>query len=69
MVAARVEAEANDKEQLIPVFGALEEELSETPEEVLAHAGYCSETNLAELERRGITGYVARGCEGSRWTP
>ena len=64
VVAAGVEAAANDKEQLIPMLDAVAETLSETPAEVLADAGYCSETNLAELERRGIEGHVALGREG-----
>ena len=66
VVAASVGAQANDKEQLIPMLDAVEETLAETPEEVLADAGYSSERNLAELERRGITGYVALGREGKQ---
>ena len=66
VVGASVGAEANDKERLVPVLEAVEETLSATPGEVLADAGYCSEANLAELERRGITGYVALGREGKQ---
>jgi hypothetical protein len=35
--------------------------LGELPEQVSADSGYCSEANLADLERRGIDGYVATG--------
>ena len=66
VVGATVVAAANDKEQLVPMLDAVRETLSEQPGEVLADAGYCSEANLAELERRGIRGYVALGREGKQ---
>jgi hypothetical protein len=63
VVGATVVAAANDKEQLVPMLDAVPKTLSEQPGEVLADAGYCSEANLVELERRGIRGYVALGRE------
>ena len=66
VVGASVGAKANDVEQLLPMLDAVEETLGEKPQEVLADAGYCSEANLRELEKRDIDGYVALGREGKK---
>jgi len=54
----------NDKQQLMPMIGIMEEQSGQRPQEVLADSGYCSEKNLEELEASGkpedrIIGYVA----------
>ncbi len=55
---------ANDKQQLMPVIEAIEEQSGQRPTEVLADSGYCSEQNLEKLDseedpERRIGGYVA----------
>ena len=57
---------ANDKEQLQPMVQAIEEQSGQLPTEVLADAGYCSESNLESLEseaepEKRIEAYVATG--------
>ena len=64
IVATRVDAQANDQGQLVPVLEAARETAAARPAVVLADAGYCNEADLVELERRGIDGYVALGREG-----
>ena len=54
----------NDKQQLIPMIGIMEEQSGQRPKEVLADSGYCSEKNLEQLEASDkpedrIIGYVA----------
>jgi transposase len=54
----------NDKQQLIPMIGIMEEQSGQRPKEVLADSGYCSEKNLEQLEasdkpENRIIGYVA----------
>ena len=41
----------------------MEAVVGETPEQVLADAGYASERELSQLEKRKIAGYVALGRE------
>ena len=64
IVGQTVTAAANDKEQLLPMMGVVEQQSGQRPEEVLADSGYCSEKNLEQLDaeenpERRITGYVA----------
>jgi IS5 family transposase len=61
IVAQAVTNQANDMKQLKPLLAQVEENTGSNPEELSADAGYCSEDNLEELERRGIRGYVATG--------
>ena len=61
IVAAGLTNAGNDKQQVVPMAGAIEQNLGRTPKELSADSGYCSEANLAELERLGIRGYVATG--------
>jgi IS5 family transposase len=63
IVATTVTESASDVNQLEPVLDALEENLGEGPEKVLADSGYASESNLKMLEEREIDGYVALGRE------
>ena len=42
------------------------ETFGEQPERVLADAGYSNERDLADLETRGIDGYVSLGREGKK---
>jgi len=61
IVAAGLTNAGNDKQQVVPMAAAIEQNLGRTPKELSADSGYCSEANLAELERLGIRGYVATG--------
>jgi transposase len=61
IVAAGLTNAGNDKQQIVPMAAAIEQNMGRTPRELSADSGYCSEANLAELERLGIRGYVATG--------
>jgi hypothetical protein len=61
IVAAGLTNAGNDKQQVVPMAAAIEQNMGRTPQELSADSGYCSEANLAELERLGIRGYVATG--------
>lgn len=61
IVGQTVTQEGNDKEQLKPMVGAIEEQAGKKPKVVLADNGYCSEKNLKYLTRRRIDGYIATG--------
>ena len=64
IVGQAVTQAANDKQQLMPLIEAIEEQSGQRPTEVLADSGYCSEQNLEKLDseenpERRIEGYVA----------
>ena len=64
IVGQRVTQAANDKEQLLPLLEAVEQQSGQRPEEVLADSGYCSEQNLESLEapekpEQKIDAYIA----------
>jgi len=64
IVAQTVTQATNDKEQLMPMVEAVEQQSGQRPEELLADSGYCSEKNLEALDseenpERRIDGYVA----------
>ncbi len=64
IVATTVSSNASDAGQFRePTLDALNNNLGEHPERVLADAGYRSESNLGMLEQRQIDGYVAMGRE------
>ena len=64
IIETRATNDANDTQQLIPMLDAVEAAYGVKPEMVLADSGYCSESNLTELEERRIAGYVVLGREG-----
>ncbi len=64
VVGTGVTNNASDQGRLIPMIDEAAAVCGETPEEVLADAGYGNEQNLRELERRGVDGYVALSREG-----
>lgn len=51
----------SDQDQLVPLIDGIERNLGRKPKEASADAGYCSETNLAALADRHISGYIAAG--------
>lgn len=64
IVGQSVTQAANDKEQLLPMVEAIEQQSGQRPEEILADSGYCSEKNLEALEsasqpEQRIEAYVA----------
>jgi transposase len=66
VLAADVTDQANDKRQAIPMVDQAREDLDAAGVKRaigagLMDAGYYSESNVAELERRGIDAYVAAG--------
>lgn len=61
IVAQAVTQEANDKKQTIPMVEAMEEQAEQTPEQLLADSGYCSDENLKILEDTSIDAYIATG--------
>jgi transposase len=61
IVAAGLTNAGNDKQQLAPMAAQIEANTGRAPKEMSVDNGYCSEDNLAELERLGIRGYVATG--------
>ncbi len=68
VVSTDVTANGSDQGGLPMLLDAVAETLGEQPETVLADAGYCNERDLAELETRGVAGYVASGREGKAAT-
>jgi transposase len=61
IVGQRVTQAANDKQQMVPLIKAIEEQSGQKPEEVLADNGYCSDKNLKYLARKRMEGFVATG--------
>jgi transposase len=59
IVGQTVTQAANDKQQMVPLIEATEEQSGQKPEEVLADSGYCSEENLKYLAKRRMEGFVA----------
>jgi transposase len=66
IVGQRVTEASNDKQQLVPMVEAIEQQSGQRPEAILADNGYCSDNNLEYLEspdhpERKIEGYIATG--------
>ncbi len=64
IVGQTVTQATNDKEQLMPMVEAIEDQSGQRPEVILADSGYCSEKNLEALEsvaapEKKIEGFVA----------
>ena len=64
VVGTGVTNNASDHGQLIPMVNEAAEVCGETPDQVLADAGYGNEQDLRELEQRDIDAYVALAREG-----
>jgi transposase len=61
IVAQGLTNNAADAPQLAPMLQAIKANTGRQARELSADAGYCSEDNLKELNRRHIRGYVATG--------
>lgn len=59
VVGQTVTQAANDKQQMVPLIEAIQEQSGQRPEEVLTDSGYCSEENLKYLAKRRMAGFVA----------
>jgi transposase len=59
IVGQAVTQEVNDKRQLAPMIETVTAQTGETPVEVLADNGYCSEANLEYVRDAGIDAYIA----------
>ena len=66
VVATEVTANASDQGGLPLLLDEVAETVGEQPETVLADAGYSNERDVADLETRGIDGYVSLGREGKK---
>ena len=66
IVGQRVTQAANDKQQLQPMLEAIRQQAGQTPQEVMADSGYCSEANLKYLEKKKIEGFIATDRESYR---
>ena len=66
IVSTAVTGNASDQGQMIAQLDAVKATYEAQPETVLADADYGNERDLAELEARGIDGYVALGREGKK---
>ena len=64
VVGTAVTNNASDQGQLIPMINEAAAVCGETPEQVLADAGYGNEQDLQELEQRDVDVYVALSREG-----
>lgn len=64
IVAADVGNAATDYEYLVPMVDQAKANTGRTPKKVLADAGYKSEKNFEEIEKRKITAYISLGREG-----
>ena len=69
VVATAVTANASDQGGVPALLDEVAETVGEQPETVLADAGYNNERDLADLETRGIDGYVSLGREGQAARP
>ena len=59
VVGQTVTQAANDKQQMVPLIEAIQEQSGQRPAEVLTDSGYCSEENLKYLAKRRMKGFVA----------
>jgi transposase len=69
IVAQAVTQEANDKQQVIPMVETVEVQAGQTPEQVLADSGYCSEQNLEYLQVKAVDAYIATGRQKHGYKP
>ena len=59
IVGQAVTQETNDKQQLTPMIATIAEQSGDTPTELLADAGYCSDANFAAIEAMPIDAYIS----------
>jgi transposase len=59
IVGQAVTQETNDKKQLMPMITVIEQQSGNTPTQLLADAGYCSDANLAAIAETPIDAYIS----------
>jgi transposase len=59
IVGQAVTQETNDKKQLLPMITIIEQQLGDTPPQLLADAGYCSDENLTAIADTTIDAYIS----------
>jgi transposase len=59
IVGQAVTQDTNDKQQLMPMITTIERQSDDTPTQLLADAGYCSEENLTAVADTTIDAYIA----------
>jgi transposase len=59
IVGQAVTQETNDKKQLLPMITVIEQQLGDTPPQLLADAGYCSDENLTAIVDTPIDAYIS----------
>lgn len=59
IVGQRVTQATNDKQQLMPMITTIAQQSGDTPPQILADAGYCSDANLAAIADTPIDAYIS----------
>src|SRR5712691_218896 len=59
IVSQAVTQETNDKKQLMPMITTIERQSGDTPTQLLADAGYCSDDNLTAIAATTIDAYIS----------
>lgn len=59
IVGQAVTQETNDKKQLMPMMTTIAQQSGDTPTQLLADAGYCSDGNLATIAATPIDAYIS----------
>ena len=59
IVGQAVTQETNDKRQLLPMITTIEQQSGDTPTQLLADAGYCSDANLTAIADTPIDAYIS----------
>jgi transposase len=59
IVGHAVTQETNDKKQLLPMITTIAQQSGDTPTQLLADAGYCSDANLTAIAETTIDAYIS----------
>jgi transposase len=59
IVGQAVTQETNDKKQLMPMITTIAQQSGDTPDQLLADAGYCSDQNLTAIADTRIDAYIS----------
>jgi transposase len=59
IVGQAVTQETNDKKQLMPMLTTIDQQSGDTPDQLLADAGYCSDQNLTAIADTRIDAYIS----------
>jgi transposase len=59
IVGQAVTQETNDKKQLLPMITTIAQQSGDTPTQLLADAGYCSDANLTAIAATTIDAYIS----------